>query len=91
MKKNIVTKMLAVVVTVAMLGGLTACGSSSKEPSSHKRNHNKGHTVLKMRNHHSGISGCLIGSCRIPCGSLFSFCLCGFSCCRSGTGSGFLR
>ena len=34
MKKNIVTKMLAVVVTVAMLGGLTACGSSSKEPAS---------------------------------------------------------
>lgn len=32
MKKNTVTKMLAVVVTIAMLGGLTACGSSSKEP-----------------------------------------------------------
>ena len=26
--------MLAVVVTIAMLGGLTACGSSSKEPAS---------------------------------------------------------
>ena len=34
MKKNTVTKMLAVVVTIAMLGGLTACGSSSKEPAS---------------------------------------------------------
>ena len=34
MKKNTVTKMLAVAVTIAMLGGLTACGSSSKEPAS---------------------------------------------------------
>ena len=33
-EKNTVTKMLAVAVTIAMLGGLTACGSSSKEPAS---------------------------------------------------------
>lgn len=33
-KKNLLARMLAVAVSVAMLGGLTACGASSKEPAS---------------------------------------------------------
>ena len=39
MKKNLLKKVLAMTVTVAMLGGLVACGSASNESSAELHRH----------------------------------------------------